>query len=75
MEKGEELVIITDEIPRPPKYRIKHENGMHFSKIDQEWLCEECGETVHANKNHICKHKEQGNILTMSDEIPFRESS
>jgi hypothetical protein len=68
-------VIITDEIPQPPKYRIKHEIGMHFSKIDQEWLCEECGETVHTNKNHICKHKEQGNVLTMSDEIPFQESS
>lgn len=76
IEKGEELVIITDEIPRPPKYRIKHENRMHFSKKrDQEWICEECGETVHANKNHICKHKEQGNVLTMSDESPFRESS
>lgn len=49
---------------------------MHFSKKrDQEWICEECGETVHANKNHICKHKEQGNVLTMSDESPFRESS
>ena len=76
IEKGEELLIITDEISRSPKYRIKHENRMHFSKKrDQEWLCEECGETVHANKNHICKHKEQGNVLTMSDEIPFRENS
>jgi hypothetical protein len=75
-EQKEELLIITDEIPRPPKYRIKHENRMHFSKKrDQEWICEECGETVLANKNHICKHKEQGNVLTMSDEIPFRESS
>jgi hypothetical protein len=75
-QQKEELLIITDEIPRPPKYRIKHENRMHFSKKrDQEWICEECGETVLANKNHICKHKEQGNVLTMSDEIPFRESS
>ena len=74
-EKGEVLVTITDEIPHPPKYRIKHPNRMHYSKKrDYEWICEKCDEIVPPNKNHICERKEKvGHIITFSDEIPFRE--
>ena len=72
-QEEEEIVTIADEIPQP-KYRIKHENRMHFGKKrDQEWICEECDETVPANKNHICEIK--SDVVTLPDNIPFRESS
>jgi hypothetical protein len=60
IEKGEELVTITDEVPKPKNYRIKHQNRMHFGKkMDYEWICEECDETVPPNKYHVCKPKRE----------------
>jgi hypothetical protein len=71
--KGEELITISDEIPQPKhRYRVKHGNRMHYgNKRSEEWVCENCDETVPANKNHICKNKEEENLLIITDDIPF----
>lgn len=68
-----EIVTIADEIPQPRyRPRIKHSNRMHFGKKQkEEWICENCDETVPANKNHICNHKEEENLLIFTDDIPF----
>lgn len=70
---GESFVTIADEIPQLKyRYRIKHGNRMHYGKKrSEEWVCENCDEMVPANKNHICNHKEEGNVLTIPDDIPF----
>ncbi len=74
--KGEELITIIDKIPQPKhRYRVKHGNRMHYGKKrSEERVCENCDETVPANKNHICKHKEEGNVLIITDDIPFESS-
>lgn len=74
IEKGEQLITIPDEIPQPKyRYRVKHGNRMHYSKKrEEEWVCEECGETVTPNKNHICETN--SNFVTFADTIPFREN-
>lgn len=71
--KGEELITISDKIPQPKyRYRVKHGNRMHYGKKrSAEWVCENCDETVPANKSHICKHKEEENLLIIADDIPF----
>ena len=75
-EQEEEIVTIADEIPQPlpeTEYRIRHENRMHFgNRRKEEWICEECGEIVPANKNHICEIK--SDVVTIADNIPFREN-
>lgn len=81
IEKGEELITITDEIPQPQsqkekRYRIKHGNRMHYSKKrDEEWTCEKCDEIVYPGENHICalKEEEGSNVITMTDDIPFMD--
>ena len=75
-EERESLITIADEIPEPkPKYRIKHGNRMNYGKKrSDEWVCENCDETVPANRNHICNHKEEENLLIITDDIPFESS-
>jgi hypothetical protein len=89
LEKGEELITIADEVPNPtpiptvqvepePKYRIKHENRMHYNKKQkEEYDCEQCGERVPAGKNHICDPENSDgdgeSILVMTDDIPFMD--
>jgi len=69
-EKGEELITIADEIPKPPGYRKRHSNTMHYEKAkEEEWYCENCEEMVPLGKNHICDSR----ILTLSDDIPFQD--
>lgn len=69
-ENGEELITIADEIPKPPRYRKRHSNRMHYEKDrEEEWYCENCEEMVPPGKNHICDSR----ILTLSDEIPFQD--
>ena len=90
--EGEQLKLIAfiDEIPKleaepkpqpEPRYRIKHDNKMHYSKKQkEEYDCEECGERVPAGKNHICENKDKkeeeldDSILVFTDDIPFIDS-
>jgi hypothetical protein len=75
--KGEELITIIDKIPQPEyRYRVKNGNRMHYGKkTSEEWVCENCNETVPANKNHICKHnEEEENLLIIPDDLPFESS-
>lgn len=56
-----------------PRYRIKHSNRMRYGKKrDEEWTCELCGDIVPPKKSHICGYKEEEDVITMTDDIPFQ---
>ena len=71
----ENVLTFADEYPtesQKEKYRIKHENRMHYKKKrDEEWTCDNCEEIVPPGKNHICNRK-WSSVITFSDDIPFR---